>query len=242
MPFAGMSGPMGAASGIGSLGTAGIIGGAVLGASAIDSLMGYGFGQAAVSRSWDKYKDSLTRGPSYAVQGLRAAGLNPILAVNRGGGLAGQSFSRVGDTRPTSGVKNALTASLLKEQIGLLREQQATQRAVQFREGAQGESLSYDALLKKYSVPEVENKFEYYKSEIGKALQQLELGTSSARRIAVGYSGGKGSSFKAALAAGGLALYRWIQEPGNREWLMRTSKDIYGLVKDFVTDLNREHF
>lgn len=49
---------------------------------AIGQGIGYGYTAKAASTAWDRQKNMLTRGPSYMMQGLEKAGLNPILAVN----------------------------------------------------------------------------------------------------------------------------------------------------------------
>ncbi|AXL15598.1 DNA pilot protein [Microviridae sp.] len=49
-----------------------------------------GISQANASKSWDRQKNLITRGPTYQMTGLRAAGLNPILAVKNIGNVSGQ--------------------------------------------------------------------------------------------------------------------------------------------------------
>ena len=58
---------------------------------AVSSASSFGFGQAAAGKSWDKWKDSQTRGPTYRLIGLNKAGLNPILAAKNSLGGAGGS-------------------------------------------------------------------------------------------------------------------------------------------------------
>lgn len=54
-------------------------------ASLADMGISYGFNAMASSKAHDRQKNMMTRGPGYMMQGLRSAGLNPILAV---GGLS----------------------------------------------------------------------------------------------------------------------------------------------------------
>ena len=67
----------GAAAGFGSL--------AQLGNQLIGQSMSHGLNARAAATSWDKWKDSLTRGPTYMMQGYRKAGINPILAATGSG-------------------------------------------------------------------------------------------------------------------------------------------------------------
>ncbi len=60
---------------------------AQLGNQSIGQSIGFGISAALASDDWDRWKRSLRKGPSYRMQGLARAGLNPILAV--GGGLGG---------------------------------------------------------------------------------------------------------------------------------------------------------
>lgn len=45
----------------------------------------WGLNAMSASKAWDRWKNSQTRGPTYAMSGLRKAGLNPILAAGAGG-------------------------------------------------------------------------------------------------------------------------------------------------------------
>lgn len=51
----------------------------------VGSSIGYGISKAQLDDSYNNWRKSLRRGPTYRMQGLRAAGINPILAA--GGGI-----------------------------------------------------------------------------------------------------------------------------------------------------------
>lgn len=73
---------------------------AKLGNQSIGQSIGFGVSSALASEDWDRWKNSLTRGPLYRMQGLRAAGLNPILAASAG---IGAGAPTVPTAKPTSG-------------------------------------------------------------------------------------------------------------------------------------------
>jgi len=50
----------------------------------IDTLTSYGMNAMSASMAWDRQKNLMTRGPGYAMQGLKNAGINPILAAGAG--------------------------------------------------------------------------------------------------------------------------------------------------------------
>lgn len=93
----------------------GIIGGL---AGLIGTGLTTGLSVAESRRAWDKQKDWATRGPTYQMQGLRAAGLNPILAA--GGGLGGASASSIAQA-PIGDFASALTNSA-RTGVGIGRE------------------------------------------------------------------------------------------------------------------------
>lgn len=54
------------------------------GFAALDQWQKFGQSQVTASKAWDRYKDSVTRGPTWMAKGLEDAGINRILA---GGGF-----------------------------------------------------------------------------------------------------------------------------------------------------------
>lgn len=59
------------------------------GASIAGSALDFGFGQASSAISWKRQKKVLKNQIRWRVNDMRAAGINPILAVSGGGGLGG---------------------------------------------------------------------------------------------------------------------------------------------------------
>lgn len=59
------------------------------GFAALDMWQRFGQSQVTASKSYDRQKNMMTRGPTYMMQGLRNAGINPILAAGKG--IAGGS-------------------------------------------------------------------------------------------------------------------------------------------------------
>jgi len=78
------------AAGGGAAGAGGGIGGVI----PIGTLVSHGMNAMAASISWDRQKNLMTRGPTYVMEGLRKAGINPILAAGAGikGGLSGSAI------------------------------------------------------------------------------------------------------------------------------------------------------
>lgn len=137
MALAGIAAAGGAASAAGGASSAGGmlagVGGLMQGPTA-RALMGAGishhFGQKSAAQAWDKWKDSLTRGPKYRMIGLRNAGLNPVLAA--GNPSSPLAFNAMGATGPGSAPP---LLDVAKQQRGtherkLLDAQTATQRQV----------------------------------------------------------------------------------------------------------------
>lgn len=95
-----------------------------VGADAISQAVGYGFNAMGASKSWDRYKNSLTRGPGYMRGGLEAAGYNPILALTKGQMPRGV-MPPAAKTGPTGGpVANLGSArKLLEAQTGAATSQ-----------------------------------------------------------------------------------------------------------------------
>ncbi len=62
------------------------------GFAALDQWQRFGQSQVTASKAWDRYKDSVTRGPTWAAKGFEDAGINRILAAGSSG-LAGTAKS-----------------------------------------------------------------------------------------------------------------------------------------------------
>lgn len=72
----------------------------------------------AASKSWDKQKDWATRGPSYVMQGLRRAGINPILAAGGGISVGAARAPQASPSKPfaATGGLPGMQAKLMAEQ------------------------------------------------------------------------------------------------------------------------------
>lgn len=104
------------------------------GAEAATAGLGFGLGQATsalgAKRSYKYWKRQLKKGPSYQMEGLRRAGLNPILAAGGKGGLAGgANMTLSGQTTAIPGgrgpglISSAREAAAIKPQLALLNAQ-----------------------------------------------------------------------------------------------------------------------
>lgn len=97
------------------------------------------------------------RGPGYQMQGLRDAGLNPILAAGSiGGGAGGGQVSPISPPDVAGGVSSALQARYLASQSKFADAQTQTETTKQnlnsaaaTREAWQAESARVDAYLKR---------------------------------------------------------------------------------------------
>lgn len=128
--------------------------GAGLGSFASDvALMGVqsAFNQQAAGMAWDRQKNLMTRGPTYAMQGLREAGLNPILAASGGIKGAGNAPQQSATAISSSGSQRALLGS----QLELTKEQ--TRAAEAQGTKTQAEAMIQGAIANVYQDPEVQN-------------------------------------------------------------------------------------
>lgn len=91
---------------------------AQLGNQSIGQSIGYGISAQLASDDWDRWKDSLTRGPTYRMQGLANAGLNPILAVQ--GGL-GVGTPQLPSSKPSGSGGPGTNPALAQAQINAAR-------------------------------------------------------------------------------------------------------------------------
>lgn len=87
----------------------------------LSGALSYGYGQAAESQSWKRQKKIWRKGPMYRVEGLRRAGLNPLLAVQGLGSGAGWA-APVGKTGESD-----LAGGALKKQQSLAARAAAEQ-------------------------------------------------------------------------------------------------------------------
>lgn len=144
------------------------------GFDAANSGVQYGANKKAAGDSWDRYKNSLTRGPGYMRQGLEAAGFNPLLAVGNPGLLGGKSSPQQGVSR---GNTDSVRAGKLKPETELLKQQTATSAATQDREGATSRLLASqetkarleaDAIYA--TLPRMHAEADFARSDLGRNL------------------------------------------------------------------------
>lgn len=83
---------------------------AQLGNQSIGQSIGYGISAKLASTAWDKQKNLLTRGPTYARIGLEKAGYNPILYLH-GGGPGAATKAPQGAMPGSYGAPNMTTGS-----------------------------------------------------------------------------------------------------------------------------------
>lgn len=79
---------------------------AQLGNDMLNQSMGFGLSAKSASIDWDRYKNSITRGMLYRMEGLDVAGLNPIMAVSGGLAAGSPQLPKVGPTRTGGSVGN----------------------------------------------------------------------------------------------------------------------------------------
>lgn len=84
---------------------------AQLGNDLINQSVGYAISAKSASDDWDRYKNSITRGFQYKMEGLSNAGLNPILAAAGGLGAGAPSLPKTGPTRTGGSVDNPAVAA-----------------------------------------------------------------------------------------------------------------------------------
>lgn len=198
-----MAGPAEAASTSFASSGAGVAAG--IGGGLLSSLAGaglsFGLNAKAASKSWDRQKNLMTRGPSYIAQGLEAAGINRILAA----GSIGTSFGKAAQAAGTSvQAADVSRSGALAAQIGQIKASTAAQLATADNQRAQARITAAGQ-----SAADWNNIFN--QTDIGKAL----LKTDRINRALPQNMG----------AMGARGLYDMFQgnemSPGGKRWPIR---------------------
>jgi len=233
-----MSATSGAASGMGSSLAGGLAVGAGMGL--VDSLVSFGLGQASASKAWDRYKNSLTRGPSYAMTGYRKAGINPIL-VARGGKLGATSNFTTQGVGHKAGISQAAQGLRLQNaQIKLIEQQTATSAAQASDLEARARYTDSQNTDLQFAWPKKRVERDYYDSSLGGSLTQIRMTVQDLKRTLVGAgSHSKLMSFDSAVTGGALAFGHWLLQEGNADWLMTQGKELLPKVKQLVSQITQ---
>lgn len=119
----------------------------------LSGAINYGYGQAAESQAWKRQKKMWRKGPSYIVEGLRRAGINPLLAFGKGApGVGSAQMGPVGPGTDLPGaILKAAQAKQAKAQLDLTDAQTDLVTA-------QAEGARADARLKELDIPGQENQ------------------------------------------------------------------------------------
>lgn len=129
---------------------------------------GYGLNAMAASKAWDRQKNLMTRGPGYEMQGLRAAGLNPILAAT--GGWKGASSASVPQAAPASSHKQGVTNMLAARQGKLLEAQANAQDAAAMKSEHEAQLASAKRMLANLELPKAINMANYHNTRTARDL------------------------------------------------------------------------
>ena len=127
----------------------------------------YGLNAKAASKAHDRSKNMMTRGPTYNMIGLKAAGLNPILAAT-GGALGGGAMAKTPQAAPastyTGGAKNLLQAAQRK----LLTSQTQAAQALTMKTGHEAALAKANATLQDLRIPEAMWQRDFANSDAGR--------------------------------------------------------------------------
>lgn len=124
--------------------------------------------KAAAGEAYDRWKNMQTRGPGYMMQGLRAAGINPILAA--GGGIKAGASGRPPQAAPaTSRHTNVLAGAQMK----LLQSQTSAADAVRDKTKSEQTLVDIRAALEATEMPRKKFLEQYFASPNGQLTLEM---------------------------------------------------------------------
>jgi len=144
--------------------------------------IGYGLGQAASAKAYDRSKNMMTRGPTYQMEGFRNAGLNPILAAGKlggsvpsmpvvagSGGGSGASIVKTGQQSPVAKQQTKTLKATEEQAIAATKVNNATEAKVK----AETENVAARTQETQYGLPYKRQGSDYYQTEEGAKTYRL---------------------------------------------------------------------
>lgn len=135
----------------------------------------------------------------YTMEDMKAAGLNPMLAYQQGGGSpGGGTAARIGNVADGA-VSSALAARKNSAELGLLRSQNAAASATAQAQLATKERQEAEALRIKTGLPELESRNQWFTNPLNKAMQWGKISAEHSPKFYAplswpGYGTGVGTS------------------------------------------------
>lgn len=182
-------------------------------ATAAGSFLGagpsYGFNAMGASLAFDRQKKLIKRGPTWAMIGLRNAGLNPILAASGGLKIGGP-----GSAQMAHAAKNEANAPLAAIQANMLSAQTSAADAAASHSNAQADIV-------RAGQPRADYLRELYSSQKGRDLALREQINQALPNTAAGiatklsYGGGRNQEIDSLIGAAANApgaLFRRYQQ------------------------------
>lgn len=130
-----------------------------LGTQSIGQSIGYGISKSQLGDSYNIWKKSLKRGPSYRAIGLERAGINRIIAA--GGGIQAGSAGALIKANQASGSTGSAN-------IGVDQANINTAKAMQGKLGEEGALAASHRAIVDLGLPEATARAAYYATERGK--------------------------------------------------------------------------
>lgn len=166
-----------------------------LSAGMIGQAFGFGLNAASASKAWDRQKNMLTRGPTYMMQGLAKAGINPILAATQLRMPSASMAPQAGN--PSNPAKGSRLDAL---QAALLREQTNTQLMMQANNAAQANKLGVETDRLLSEKPKWKKLYDFWASDEGTDITRMgavtgalpnDIGAMAAKGLYDMYRSGK---------------------------------------------------